>query len=1192
MVGMCVQECPATAWRAHVLLISLERVKAMKKIPCSFLWLLLVLGILLTGRLAASVEYDGPIPGEKDRLGWSADGNRHDPDDWGATAITLAIFAKQGWQDKLVHIDYNNWLPDNTPYKAAEETISVVEGAKKFKFTQTKIFDVQTDLEAAIDNVVAEINKSSSSSRFWYVQAGPFEVAYMALLKADPDKRKYCILVSHSAANDRAEHWPGQHGKDDCVALGAKYFYTTGQGKEKFGGGRFHEWQLVDWMKNSPNPEYRWVYSRLKKTAEHKRGVLDASDGGMAFALVTGDLDGNFSPKLKDFLGTDWAEPPNSVLLPMVSSKVHAKGISLIVSPEDTIANSKPAQWAIGRLQEALQAEGVDSQVRPQLQAAPASDRCVVIAGRTSPLAVTILKQQGVAVSDAAEALGLVEGKIGGRSVLLACGSDARGLVYALLELADRVQCGIAPSQALKVPKPIIEKPAVKIRSIYRTFTSEVEDTSWYNDREFWESYLTELATQRINRFSLALGMGYNSPKGCEESYFFFAYPFLVDVPGYDVGAVNLPDEERDSNLEMLKFISDEAAARGMEFQLALWTHGYDFPEKVNYPIHGLNAENHAAYCRDALTILLKACPSITGTTFRVHGESGVPEGKQGFWEILFQAYGKAGRPIWIDMHGKHITQEQIDWALETGMPVSVSPKYWGEHQGLAYHQADIRRREKGNVKKYVEPSSGVFLKNRGFTRYGYGDLMPDDREWEILHRIWPGTQKLLLFGDPALAAGYGRVTSFCDSLGVERLDPLLFKGRKGSGYSGGRCAYADKSLEPKWDFQKFLYTYRIWGRLVYNPDTDPDVWLRFLRSKFGDAAKPMEIALANASRVVYLITTSHGRSVNCTLYWPEMLINVPIVDEKRIATASDTDSPKVFGNVPPMDPQLFSKMNEYSAALLKGKELAKYSPLVVAQWLEDMADTACRNLIIAESLVEDKSDVEFRRFYHDIKIQCGIAKFFALKMRAAVLWHLYEGSGDTAALVEAIMHYTTARDGWAKMAEDAKAVYVEDVTFGFREQERGHWADRVPAMDADIADMKEALANANAKGKKSSHQEIVREAIQKVKTRPQLATMNCQHTPAKRFQPGKPMKIELKLTGEAKRVDLYYRHANQAVNWQMTPMKKTGNKCQAVIPAEYTKTRYPMTYYFAIDMGEAGKAIFPGLDENQANMPYFVVQH
>jgi hypothetical protein len=883
------------------------------------------------------------------------------------------------------------------------------------------------------------------------------------------------------------------------------------------------------------------------------------------------------------------------VVFLMVNSSVYAEGVSFIISAEDTTANAESAQWAIGQLQEALRAEGVDTQVRSQIQDAPAKDRCIVVAGRSSSLSGTLLKQQGVTVTDTPEALGLVEGTLDGRPVLLACGSDARGLVYALLELADRIQCGIAPSDALTVSKPIIEKPAVKIRSIYRTFTSDVEDLSWFNDREFWKSYLTELAKQRINRFSLTLGMGYNTPKSIKDSYLFFAYPFLMNVPGYDVYAVNLPDEERDRNLEMLKFISDETAARGMEFQLGLWSHGRDWPdsESVNYPIHGLTEENHGPYCRDALTMLLKACPAISGVTFRVHGESGVPHGEEGFWEILFQAFKNVDRPVWIDMHGKQITQEQIDWALETGMPVSVSPKYWGEHQGLGYIPADIRRREKGNVGAYIEPSSGVHLQYRGFTRYGYGDLMPEDRQWEILHRIWPGTQKLLLSGDPALAAGYGRISSFCDSLGVEQLDPLVFKGRKGSGHPGGRCAYADPSLEPKWDFQKFLYTYRIWGRLVYNPDTDPEVWMRFLKSKFGDAAKPMEIALANASRSIKLITTAHARSVNCTLYWPEMYLNQPIVDEKRITTPSDTDSPMVFGNVPPMDPQLFSKMNAYAAALLEDKALPKYSPLMVAQWLEDMADTATRNLLLAESLVEDTSDVEFRRFYHDIKIQSGIAKFFALKMRAAVLWHLYESSGDTDALVEAIMHYTTARDGWAKMAEEARGVYVEDVTFGFREEERGHWADRVPAMDLDIADMKEALAKAHAdESSKSSHQEVVRRAIQTVKTRPQLPTMDGHHAPATLFEPGKPMKIELKLAGEAKGADLYYRHANQAVDWQMIPMDRKGNQCQAVIPAEYTKTRYPMTYYFVIDMGEAGKAIFPGLDENQANMPYFVVQH
>ena len=40
----------------------------MKKIACSSLWSLFVLGILLPGCVTAAAEYDGPIPGENDRI--------------------------------------------------------------------------------------------------------------------------------------------------------------------------------------------------------------------------------------------------------------------------------------------------------------------------------------------------------------------------------------------------------------------------------------------------------------------------------------------------------------------------------------------------------------------------------------------------------------------------------------------------------------------------------------------------------------------------------------------------------------------------------------------------------------------------------------------------------------------------------------------------------------------------------------------------------------------------------------------------------------------------------------------------------------------------------------------------------------------------------------------------------------------
>src|SRR5579875_2996108 len=93
---------------------------------------------------------------------------------------------------------------------------------------------------------------------------------------------------------------------------------------------------------------------------------------------------------------------------------------------------------------------------------------------------------------------------------------------------------------------------------------------------------------------------------------------------------------------------------------------------------------------------------------------------------------------------------------------------------------------------------------------------------------------------------------------GLELCEPLTFKGREGSGLAGGRCAYADSSWNPRYDWQKFEYYYRVWGRRLYNPDADPESWRRYLRSNFGAGANAVEDAVANASRILPILTSAH----------------------------------------------------------------------------------------------------------------------------------------------------------------------------------------------------------------------------------------------------------------------------------------------------------------------------------------------
>jgi hypothetical protein len=913
--------------------------------------------------------------------------------------------------------------------------------------------------------------------------------------------------------------------------------------------------------------------------------------GGAVAGLLS---DGGASPAISP--GTTKGVTP-------VSSE---RGVSIIRDPADPVASGRPVQWAVGEVREALSAHGIPARLFDRLEQAPAGDRCLLATGGAAPLAQEILTRLHLSVPDVAEALALAGGRLGDRKILLAAGHDDRGLMHALLEMADRVALSRSAPAAkaydllsvFDLPHPIVERPATPIRSAARLFVSEVEDKSWFHDRSFWPGYLSMLAAQRFNRFALTFGIGYDFLKEVSDAYLHFAYPFLLAVPGYNVRAAGLPDAERARNLETLRFISETAMERGLHFQLGLWTHGYDYAANpgVNYPIEGLTQENHAAYCRDALRMLLQACPAIQGVTFRIHGESGVPEAHYGFWKTVFEGIVQCGRKVEIDMHAKGIDPAMIDVALETGMPVKVSPKYWAEHMGLPYHQAAIRSPELPRPERQDE---GFFAKSSGsrsFLRYGYGDLLSEDRHYGVIYRLWPGTQRFLLWGDPSIAAAYARASTFCGSLGMELCEPLSFKGRKGSGRPGGRNAYADASLKPAADWEKYRYTYRLWGRLLYNPESPPETWRRFLSSELGEAAGAAEAALAHASRILPLLTTAHLPSAANNSFWPEIYTNMPLLDEKRPHPYGDTPSPKRFGAVSPLDPELFSRIDDFAEELLSERFSGKYSPLEVAHWLQELADNAARHLAEAEAKVGDRRDPAFRRMAIDVALQSGLGRFFAAKLRAGVLAALYTRSGDETSLREAIKAYRVARAAWAELSAKADGTYVGDITFGRVPHLRGHWADRLEAIDQDIADLEKRVGQAPSPGLEAIQQKQAEKAIRMALSAPYRPRHTCSHALPPPFRPGQPVVIEATL-GDTRHelgpivIHLHYRRVNQAEPYRIAEMQADKSHYRAIILREYTDSRFPLQYYFELRDARGQAWLHPGFAADLCSQPYFVVR-
>jgi hypothetical protein len=170
-------------------------------------------------------------------------------------------------------------------------------------------------------------------------------------------------------------------------------------------------------------------------------------------------------------------------------------------------------------------------------------------------------------------------------------------------------------------------------------------------------------------------------------------------------------------------------------------------------------------------------------------------------------------------------------------------------------------------------------------------------------------------------------------------------------------------------------------------------------------------------------------------------------------------------------------------------------------------------------------------------------------------------------------------------LADRAKGVYVPDITVGELRWLRGHWLDRLPAIDADIALLEKRLGAAKPTGDPK-----VKAAIAAAMGRPQRPSAAMRHRPPGRFQRQQPLPLELAgpVLASAR---VHYRHVNQAERWQSAVMDRKGPAYVAAIPGAYTDSPYPLQYYFELKSAPDRAWLYPGFPSDLAGQPYYVIR-
>lgn len=285
------------------------------------------MGLLITPSI---VEAQTPLWQGKGRIAVSSDGNEHDSDDWSATAMTLALLASQGLQDKLAlytysdHIWGSNQACPNVHGKSAYEHMreSALGGQERFGFNRRQFLCAVDHPERAYDAMAAMINESSESNPLIILAAGPMQVIGEGLNRAERSKREFVTVISHSYWNNEHSDWWSDDIERPFPSLKAKSWdahsgWTFAEMIETFGaksggGAKFieildqnggddyeglqapiqrFEWVLTSKVKDKKpyqRDSWFWLYSRLLCHYQVYKGSFDVSDAGLALYMLTG----------------------------------------------------------------------------------------------------------------------------------------------------------------------------------------------------------------------------------------------------------------------------------------------------------------------------------------------------------------------------------------------------------------------------------------------------------------------------------------------------------------------------------------------------------------------------------------------------------------------------------------------------------------------------------------------------------------------------------------------------------------------------------------------------------------------------------------------------------------------------------------------------------------------------------------
>ncbi len=825
----------------------------------------------------------------------------------------------------------------------------------------------------------------------------------------------------------------------------------------------------------------------------------------------------------------------------------------------------RAVQHGLGKLESALRAQGWT--VENPASGAAAHGQQLIVAGTSAGggAAAQTLRELGGALPTSAEALAVKKSVRGAAPTLVLCGADDRGLMYALLDAAERISWAADPSLPFSEIHEVSEQPSVLDRSLSVYTMNRAYWESRFYDERYWSRYLDTLAANRFNRFLIIFGYengGFLAPP----------YPYFFDTPGFDgVHMVDLTPEQQRRNLAALNRLIELAHDRGIAVSLGIWDHIYragvqtggaewlDVYKGRPIPntVEGVTTENLNTYTLASLKELLVRVPALDALQFRVHEESGLKrEEMDDFWRVVFEHVQRQKPGMLLEARAKGTPDSVLETALAQGVNLRVETKHWMEQMGLPYHPT------------HINPP------NQRERRHGYADLLRYPQRFQIDWRLWNGgTARVLLWADPEYVRRYSAGTALYDSPNWDVQEPLATK------MEAQRQDMPVFDLMPAkyryydYEFERYWHFFQVWGRVGYNPDTPADVWQHEFQKRFGAAAPHVEAGLHRASDVLPMIVAAvyPYRAFPTTRGWAE----------RQSLGAALAD----YANNEGTDTAQFENFAEAAKRILAGGTTAKRTPDATSRWFDATADAILVSVQQAEAAIGHQRGKEFDATMTDLRILAQLARFHARRAIAAVHYHLFKRGLRLAELLAATTEEKAAVAAWRDLVTAAGDRYTFDLAMGARKFDLcGHWRNELANLEYDLKELEAQCCPPD--------EAVVKEKIWQPATTGDRTPPRVEHERARRAKPGQPLIITARVTDPSgvQSVRVRYRPVTQFEDYASLDLLPTSaaGVYSVSIPATAFSPLYDFMYYLEVIDAAGNGATWPDLAKET---PYVLVK-